>query len=214
MKNILFFGDSNTWGYTPGTGERYGAEVRWTGVAARLLGEEYHCVECGINGRTTVYDDPWRGCRRGSDALDFELICNTPLDLVVFMLGTNDLKFVDAYRSARGMETLLRMVKTVDQRRFTLSPVFPKGEKCLVISPILIGDDPEANDEYLLMPDCHEESKKLSGYLREVAKNNGAEFLDAAMLAQPSPVDCQHLTPEGHKALGEAVAGKIREILF
>ena len=65
MKNILFFGDSNTWGYTPVTGERYPAGVRWTTVAAALLGGEYNCVECGINGRTTVFEDPWRGCRRG-----------------------------------------------------------------------------------------------------------------------------------------------------
>ena len=65
MKRILFFGDSNTWGYTPGTGERYSEDVRWTAAAAKLLGPEYCCIECGINGRTTVYDDPWRGCRKG-----------------------------------------------------------------------------------------------------------------------------------------------------
>jgi lysophospholipase L1-like esterase len=214
MKNILFFGDSNTWGYTPGTGERYPADVRWTSVAARALGEPYHCIECGINGRTTVYEDPWRGCRRGSDALDYELVANTPLDLLVIMLGTNDLKFADAYRSAKGVNTLLNMAETVDQRRFTLSPVFPNGIRELVISPIHIGPGEEHNDEYPLMPDGHEESLKFAGYLRAVAEAHGAAFLDAAELAEPSAIDCQHLLPEGHAALAAAVTDKIREIFI
>jgi lysophospholipase L1-like esterase len=212
MKRILFFGDSNTWGYTPGTGERYSEDVRWTAAAAKLLGPEYCCIECGINGRTTVYDDPWRGCRKGSDALDYELVAHTPLDLFVIMLGTNDLKFVDAYRSAKGVDTLLTMAETVDQRRFTLSPAFPNGIKELVISPIHIGAGEEHNDEYPLMPAGHEESLKFARYLRPVAEAHGAAFLDAGALAEPSDIDCEHLLPSGHAAIAGAVAAKIREI--
>ena len=212
MRSVLFFGDSNTWGYTPLTGERYPAGVRWTTVAAKLLGEDYNCIECGVNGRTTVFDDPWRGCRRGSDALDFELVANTPLDLLVIMLGTNDLKFADAYRSARGVDTLCAMAQTVDQRRFTLSPAFPNGVKILIISPIHIGPGEENNDEYILMPSGYEESLKFSKYLSAVAEARGAYFLDAAEYAEPSEADCQHMLPEGHAALGRAVAEKIKEI--
>jgi len=212
VKNILFFGDSNTWGYTPLTGERYAGEIRWTGVAAAALGPDYHCVENGINGRTTVFDDPWRGARKGSDALDFELIANTPLDLLVLMLGTNDLKFADAYRSAKGVDALCAMAQTVDQRRFTLSPVFPDGCKILVISPIHIGPGAEHNDEYILMPRGHEESLKFAEYQSAVAESRGAWFLDASRYAEPSEADCEHLLPEGHAALGRAAAEKIREI--
>ncbi len=213
MKNILFFGDSNTWGYTPVTGERYPAGVRWTTVAAALLGGEYNCVECGINGRTTVFEDPWRGCRRGSDALDFELIANTPLDLLFIMLGTNDLKFADAYRAAKGVDTLCAMAQTVDERRFTLSPVFPNGVKILVASPIHIAPGSEHNDEYILMPRGHEESLKFAGYMSAFAAARGVYFMDAAQFAQPSSADCEHMTPEGHAAFGKAAAEKIREIL-
>ena len=212
MKTVLFFGDSNTWGYTPVTGERYPAGVRWTTVAAGLLGNGYSCVECGINGRTTVYEDPWRGCRRGSDALDFELIANTPLDLLVLMLGTNDLKFADAYRSAKGVDTLCAMAQTVDARRFTLSPVFPGGCKILLVSPIHIAPGAEHNDEYILMPQGHEESLKFAEYQSAVAESRGAYFLDAAKVAEPSKADCEHLLPEGHAALGRAVAEKIMDI--
>lgn len=58
MRHILCYGDSNTWGYTPGTGERHAPDVRWTGVLRRLLGEGWEVLEEGMNGRTTVFDNP------------------------------------------------------------------------------------------------------------------------------------------------------------
>ena len=212
MKNILFYGDSNTWGYNPIDGSRYPYDVRWTSVAAKLLGGEYHCIAAGLNGRTTVFDDPWKGCRNGKDALDFELQTHKPLDLVVIMLGTNDLKFVDAHRSARGIETILMMTKMANERFAQSSPVFPNGAKILLISPILIGKSRENNAEDALMPDGHGESKKFAAEYKAMADKCGAYFLDAAQFAAPSDIDCEHMTPEGHAALGHAVAEKIKEI--
>lgn len=62
MKNVMCFGDSNTYGYDPagmrdGTAVRYAQDVRWCGVAQRDLGEGWHVIEEGLNGRTTVRDD-------------------------------------------------------------------------------------------------------------------------------------------------------------
>lgn len=213
MKNILFYGDSNTWGYNPENGGRYPYDVRWTSVAEKILGEDYHCIAAGLNGRTTVFDDMWKDCRNGRDALDFELQTHKPLDLVVIMLGTNDLKFVDAHRSARGIETILMMAKMANERFSMASPVFPKGAKILLISPILIGANSENNDEDDLMPNGHEESKKFADLYKAMADKCGAYFLDAAQFAEPCLIDCEHMMPEGHRALGEAAARKIKEIL-
>lgn len=213
MKNILFFGDSNTWGYDPENGGRYPYDQRWTTIAARLLGEDYHCVAAGLNGRTTVFDDPWKGCRNAKDALDIELQTHKPLDLLVIMLGTNDLKFADAHRSARGMETLSAMAMMANERFSTSSPVFPNGAKLLIISPILIHEKSENNEENDLMPYGHEESKLLAAPYRAVAEKFGAYYMNAADYAYPSEIDCEHLTPEGHRALGKAVADKIKTIL-
>lgn len=212
MKNILFFGDSNTWGYRPADGGRYPYDERWTSIAAEKLGEDYHCIAAGLNGRTTVFDDPWKGCRNGKDALDIELQTHKPLDLLVIMLGTNDLKFVDASRSARGLETLTVMAKMANERFSSSSPVFPNGSKLLIISPILIHEKSENNDEADLMPDGHLESKRFKELYSAVAERNGAYFLDAAAVAYPCDTDCEHLTKEGHRALGSAVADKIAEI--
>ena len=101
MKNVLCFGDSNTYGYDPagmrdGTAVRYAQDVRWCGVAQRDLGEGWHVIEEGLNGRTTVRDDM---CHldtnlNGIRALPMLLEAHKPLDAIVIMLGTNDCKTV------------------------------------------------------------------------------------------------------------------------
>ena len=99
MRNVLFFGDSNTYGFDPesraaGTGERFPADVRWCGVAAHELGSSWHVIEEGLNGRTTVHEDPYRLTTHlsGGALLPTLLKSHLPLDVVVIMLGTNDLK--------------------------------------------------------------------------------------------------------------------------
>ena len=86
MKTILCYGDSNTWGYIPGTGNRYPRQVRWTGVLQNLLGEKFHVIEEGLNGRTTVMDDPTRIAKNGLPYLRPCLDSHAPIDLVVLML--------------------------------------------------------------------------------------------------------------------------------
>ena len=103
MKSILFYGDSNTWGFDPETGNRYSYEIRWTSVCASILGKGYCCIPSGMNGRTTIFDDPLKGCRNGSDGLDYALQTHKPLDLLVLMIGTNDMKYTDAAGSAAGV---------------------------------------------------------------------------------------------------------------
>ena len=102
MKRILCYGDSNTWGFIPGTGERYPADVRWPGVLAALLGRGVHVVENGINGRTTAIDDPGYPCRNGKEGLGYALLAEKPFDLVILMLGTNELKLEGGVGADRG----------------------------------------------------------------------------------------------------------------
>lgn len=92
MKNILCYGDSNTWGYDAETKNRFPPDVRWTGILKRTLGEGYHVIEEGLNGRTTVWDDPIEGYKNGREYLIPCLESHRPLDLVIIMLGTNNLK--------------------------------------------------------------------------------------------------------------------------
>ena len=92
MKTILCFGDSNTWGYNPENRQRFGPEERWSGILRNSLGEDYRAIEEGLNGRTTLWDDPIEGFKNGLDYLMPCLESHKPFDLITIMLGTNDLK--------------------------------------------------------------------------------------------------------------------------
>ncbi len=208
MINILFYGDSNTWGFDPETGNRYPYEKRWTTVCAKKLGAKYNCIPSGMNGRMTIFDDPLKACRNGTEGLDYALQTHKPLDLFVLMLGTNDLKHTGATGSASGMEQLVSKILSSNKRYSLSSPVFPNGAKILLISPVLLNQNIDETGWY----DAKAESQKLSDLYREIAEKYGLEFLDAAAITDPSPVDGVHLSAEGHEKIGLAVAEKIAEI--
>ncbi|MCW5845462.1 MAG: hypothetical protein KIT77_29690, partial [Caldilinea sp.] len=105
MKRILCFGDSNTWGYDPVSQDRYARNARWPGVLRQQIGAGYEVIEEGLNGRTTVWNDPIEGYKNGRDYLIPCLETHRPLDLVIILLGTNDLKkrfSLSAYDIAQG----------------------------------------------------------------------------------------------------------------
>lgn len=67
MKEILCFGDSNTYGLIPGTKNRYGRDTRWTGlIEQQLYGKGCRIIEEGLCGRTTVFEDELREGRKGA----------------------------------------------------------------------------------------------------------------------------------------------------
>ena len=114
MKTVMCYGDSNTWGYNPATQQRYPRDERWTGVLQELLGADYRVIEEGLNGRTTVWDDPIEGYKNGREYLIPCLESQKPLDLVIIMLGTNDLKLrfsLPAYDIAEGAGVLVEIAQ-------------------------------------------------------------------------------------------------------
>ncbi len=210
-KRILCFGDSNTWGYTPLTGVRYDEHTRWTGVLQDALGDGYAVVEDGMNARTSAYEDMRDLWRNGRDALPISLISQKPLDLLIISLGTNDLKFTDALGAAKGVESLISLADMVQNKKES-SLVFPNGLKVLVISPIRVGigiaDNPDTT-----VRDGYAQAQQFTGYFKRMCAAKGVAFLDAADYAEPSVKDNVHMEPESHRALGLAVADKVRELL-
>ena len=210
MHNILCYGDSNTWGYTPATGECYPVDVRWTGVLQQELGAEYRIIEEGMNARTTAYEDPWSYWRNGKDALPGCLVSQKPLDLLIISLGTNDLKFTGAFGAMKGAETLISVANMVQNKKES-SLVFPEGVKILVVSPIELGEGIDSQIDSVFCGKV-EESRKFSAYFERMCDRNNVYFLDAAKYAKPSPTDNIHMEPESHAALAKAIAEKVREI--
>ncbi|NLI21520.1 MAG: SGNH/GDSL hydrolase family protein [Clostridiales bacterium] len=210
MKTVLCYGDSNTWGYTPVTGARYARDVRWTGVTQAALGPEYDVLNEGLNARTTVYDDPWSEGKNGKTYLDVCLTTHKPLDLVVLMLGTNDLKFTDAAGAAKGAETLVKLIRLLSHKEDS-SPVFAAGPEILLVAPIRLGEG--VSEGQTTLRHGYRQSLLLGELYAEVARVQGTHFLDAARHAEPSARDCIHMEPEWHHALGLAIADAVRSIL-
>ncbi len=212
MKRIVCFGDSNTWGFDPATMERHPADVRWTGVLAKELGRDYLVLEEGLNGRTTVFDDPIEGVEKnGLRYLEPCIKSHAPFDLIVIMLGTNDLKVrfgMGAFDIAAGAARLAEIVMKSECGIGGLPP------KVLLVSPIHIHENimykPYGD---MFGKDSYERSLGLSKFYSINRQLLGCEFLDASRFAYPSEVDSIHMDPDDHRKLGVAMAEKIRSIL-
>lgn len=207
MRRVLCYGDSNTWGYEPATGERFPEEVRWVGVLQKGLGEGFRVIEEALNGRTTVHDDPIEEHRNGRTHLRPCLESHAPLDLVVIALGVNDLKArfgLSASDVADGVGTLASIAKT--------SGAGPGGgaPEMLLVVPPPVGKLTDAAQMFL---GAEEKSRRFSEQYRRVARQRGCGLLDAGEVIVPSDADGIHLEAEEHRKLGEAVGARVKEVL-
>ncbi|MDO5381981.1 MAG: SGNH/GDSL hydrolase family protein [Eubacteriales bacterium] len=210
MKQILAFGDSNTYGYKPdGTG-RFGWGVRWTSILSEKLNdqgseEEIRVIEEGLVGRTTVFDDPLRKGRNGAELLPVILETHRPLDAVIVMLGTNDCKTVYGASPAvigKGIEVLIKQIRE-----------YSPSSRILLVSPIELGEkvyEPGFDQEF--SPSSVAVSKKLGDVYKEIAESYKVDFLKGSDYARPSEIDREHLDEEGHKKISEGIYCKLKEI--
>lgn len=217
-KYILCFGDSNTWGVSPvrdGFGKplvRLPEEKRWTGITQNILGDTYSFLVDGNCGRTTVWEDPIEGYKNGAAYLPPCLWSHMPLDLVVIMLGTNDLKprfQLSAYDIARGIEVLIKIVRNTPCGYDGGTPPI------LIMSPIHVKENREGGWLYEMFGDAERarQSYQLAHYYKMIANRWDCHFLDAAQFAHPSDEDGIHIDPPDHFPLASAVAEKIKSIL-
>lgn len=209
-KRILCYGDSNTWGAIPLEDGRYPKHIRFTGVLQNELGREYEIIEEGYNGRTTVFEDSIENRLSGIRYFGPCCASQSPLDLIVLMLGTNDLKLqfgVNAGTIAFGLQRYLDVLDIT-------AMAGPKPQ-LLLVSPVLI--DPSYRKHplhYALFgEEGTERSKELSHFYEAFARKAGIFFLDAALYGKASELDGLHMDPDSHAKLGKAIAGKIKEIL-
>lgn len=214
MKNILCFGDSNTWGFIPESitesyPRRHPHEVRWTGVLARELGEGFRVIEEGQNGRTTVHDDPFALVRNAKSILPAILESHKPLDLVVLMLGTNDLKNVfgvSPSEIAVGAKTLSQAILNSD------AGLAAKPSRLLLMCPPTVGQLSHLPDLEAKLTNAHARSQQLPKHYEAVAAALGCAYLNTQEIVTPSPVDGIHLDAAAHQKLGLAIAAKIQSL--
>ena len=201
MKHILCFGDSNTFGTNP-SGGRWGLHERWPGVLQDQLGPDYRIIEEGLGGRITVMEDFLEGDKNGSRHLPVLLHSHRPLDMVIIMLGTNDMKHrfnmlpVDIAAGAAQLGELAE--------NYAYGPGYPVP-RILLISPIHIREGIEHSPYTGFTEKAVDVSRQLSGYYRVQAEKHHWLFLDAASVAEPSLRDKLHMEKDSHGALAEAI---------
>lgn len=204
---MLCYGDSNTWGFNPATKERFPPSVRWTGILQRQLGDRFRVIEEGLNSRTTVFEDPLQPGRNGLEYLIPCLDSHAPIDLVVLMLGTNDLKrrfSLSAEEIALGAARLIRTIQH--------STAGPTGgsPSILLVAPPRIGRLSEFAGYFEGAP---EKSKRFGQAYRAIATELGAAFLDTAPLVGASDLDGVHLDEDAHAKLAGSVENEVRTLL-
>lgn len=180
------------------------SKLRWTSILSEKLGENYHVVEEGLCGRTTIFDDPLRDGRCGVKMLPTLLESHSPIDLTTIMLGTNDCKTVYGATSkiiAKGVKRLIHQVRN-----------HAENSRILIISPIHLGKNISEYDS-----EFSESSIKISEMLAEsyqkICKEENVFFMDASEYAEPSDTDREHMNETGHAHLAEAVFQKVKEII-
>lgn len=176
--------------------------------ALTAAGRRVRVVEDCLNGRRTVWDDPFKPGRKGIDGLAQRIEINSPLALVIVMLGTNDFQSMhahNAWHSAQGLAVLVNAI-----RQAPIEPEMP-------VPPILIVVPPaQATPRGAIAPKfvggeqkCH----GLAAACREVATTLFCDYSDAGTVATVSPIDGVHLDADQHARLGEALAAVVAGLL-
>ena len=214
QKRVLVFGDSNTWGWDPGNDltiplKRFDDGQRWTGVAQIALGDGYLIINEGLNARTTVWDDPIEEYRCGKDQIVPLMDTHAPLDLVIILVGTNDLK----RRFSATPGDIAQGAGLLCDRALALKGDFTDlTPRVLLICPPPLGPVSKT-----IMASAfggsEEKSALLPGYYEREARSRGVFYLNAGDIVSSSPRDGVHLERDQHQKLGAAIAGKIKQIL-
>jgi len=210
MKTILCYGDSLTWGYDAVGPSRHAYEDRWPSVLQAELGDGVRVIPEGLNGRTTAFDDNLAGAdRNGARILPTILTTHAPLDLVIILLGANDMKpwiHGNPVASKQGMHRLIDIVRGHD---------YPLGEpapQMLLVAPPAVSRTDNA-DFKQMFAGGDAASRHLARQYAELAAQTGCGFFDAGSVAVTTPLDGVHLDAENTRAIGLALAPIVRKML-
>ena len=211
MKQILVYSDSLSWGIVPTTRERLNFDQRWPGILENELSKEgrrVRVLEDCLNGRRTVFEDPFLPGRNGLVGLAQKIEMHSPLALVVIMLGTNDFQSVHphtAWHAAQGIATLIRTI-----RQAPIEPGMPVPPICVVVPPRIESPKGPIAAKF---QGGEEKSVGLAPAYREVCATLDCVCFDAGTVTKSSRVDGIHLDLDQHALLGRALAEALTAIV-
>ena len=204
MEQVLIYSDSLSWGIIPGTRNRLAFEKRWPGVFENTLrneGRDIRVIENCLNGRRTTWSDPFKSGRNGSEGLSEAIEMNSPLRLVILMLGTNDFQCAhknDAWHSAQGIAKLVNLI-----RQSPIEPGMPIPDVLIVAPPKITAPKGSMAQKF---KNADKRCIGLASELEKVAQDMSTMFFDSGSVTEASEIDGIHLDEPQHKVLGQAIA--------
>jgi len=211
MHTILVYSDSLSWGIIPPTRKRLSEKFRWPRVMETGLEKSgVHCrvIEDCLNGRRTVWEDPFNAGRNGIVGLAQTIEAHSPLSLVIVMLGTNDFQSMHdftAWHSAQGMVQIINAIKTAN-----IEPGMPVPEVVIMAPPRIqkpMGDMAEKFKGAAI------KSSGLAAELKAVAQDTNCHFFNVADVTSASKMDGVHLDSDQHQKLGNTMVSYIKNLL-
>ena len=211
MKTVLAFGDSLTWGSDPATGARHPEALRWPNVLEAALEGCARVIADGLRGRTTAYDEHLADCdRNGARILPTVLYTHAPVDLVVIMLGSNDMKPHIAGTAVAALQGMRRLVTIVKNH-------VPGIEGARAPDVLIVAPPPlcETADPFFaaMFAGGVEQSAMLASLYADLADEADCGFFDAGSVARTAPADGVHIDGENTRALGKALAPMVHVML-
>lgn len=209
MEQLLVYSDSLTWGIIPNTRTRLPFEKRWPGVLEKVLtdkGNHVRVIENCLNGRRTAWGDPFKEGRDGSHGLAQAIEMNSPLKLIILMLGTNDFQCThnnNAWLSAQGTAKLIQII-----RQAPIEPGMPVPEIMVVVPPPIIKPRGVIAAKF---KGSELRCVGLAAELESIAMQHSVLYFDAGTVTEASVVDGIHLDENQHQILGKAIADLISE---
>lgn len=203
-KTIVCYGDSNTYGFDPDTRERYPEDVRWTGILGQLLGNGYKIVEEGCNGRTTVYDDPSDPWKNGRPYLKACLNSHKPVDIVILMLGTNDLKKcygLSAEEINNGIQILINDINDFAEEKLS-------GHRPVIIlaAPPKVGEGIGRSPSNFDISSVQRSAELSVLYKKTADETENCVFFNTQKKGiTASETDCIHLSSESHRLFAQEI---------
>ena len=196
MKNILCFGDSNTFGFNPKDGTRFDKNSRWTGVLQELLYGKYHIIEAGCNNRTAFCNNPagnlYTGYKILPELLSKDILCT------ILAIGINDLQFQYDVKLDEIKNGITSLIKIIEEK---------STSKIILVSPTKLTENVLKSPIFSTLFDktSIEKSKHLAKIYEQIALENNCDFIDLNLIATPSNIDSLHFEPTEHKKIANEI---------
>lgn len=199
MKNVICYGDSNTFGYIPGSGKRYSKDIRWTGVLAKLKGDGYKIIEEGCNNRTGFMKNPSGKLFCGLDYLPECFLRHPNFDIFIIAIGTNDIQSGYSVTPTFIKDGLTKMVDSIKQKN--------DKARIIIFSPLILNSQVLKGGFSVLFDESSiERSFWIQDIYQDFCKDNNLELFDVNKYAIPSDIDGLHYSPEEHQKIAKELA--------